>query len=435
LPRPFYRQESALSRLSILWLAFSFPIAWSQEPASDAPSLTLPQAAALTLERNPRLRSAPFGREAAAAELDQATLRPPWSVDLQVEDIAGTGEFSGFNAAETTLRLSRIFRPSDVRSGQISIASAQGDQLENELEVERLDLMTLLARRFEAVVHRQDLLKLAEEAVAVWQGARELVLSRERAGAAPAVERLRTEIQLANARLQVEDAEHELRAARLSLAATWGDRTPTFGSADADLCRLPELAPFETVATNLERNPELLRFASEQRLEEARAQLADARRRPDWTLSAGVRRFEQFDDQALVFSVSVPLGSSARAAPAFRRANALRQQSEFEEQAVRLRIHATLFELYQEMLHARTALRTFDREILPRANEILTDIEEGYRVGRFSHLELLNAQADLLAARAARLTACSDHQLFLIDIERLTGGGSVWLADRPGATP
>lgn len=422
-----------MSRLSILWLAFAFPIAWSQEPASDAPSLTLPQAAALTLERNPRLRSAPFGREAAAAELDQAALAPPWSVDLQVEDIVGTGGFSGFNAAETTLRLSRIFQSSDVRSGRVSIASVQGDQVENDLEIERLDLMTLLARRFEAVVHRQDLLQLAEESVEVWQRARELVLSRERAGAAPAVERLRTEIQLANARLQVEDAEHELRAARLSLAATWGDLTPTFGSADADLCRLPELAPFETVATNLERNPELLRFASEQRLEEAHAQLADARRRPDWTLSAGVRRFEQFDDHALVFSVSVPLGSSARAAPAFRRANALRQQSELEEQAVRLGIHATLFELYQEMAHTRTALQTFGREILPRANEILGEIEEGYRVGRFSHLELLSAQADLLAAQTARLTACSDHQRFLIDIERLTGGGPVWLENRTGA--
>jgi cobalt-zinc-cadmium efflux system outer membrane protein len=395
----------------------------------------LPQAAALTLERNPRLRSAPFGREAAATDLDQAALTPPWSVDLQVEDVAGTGEHSGFETAETTLRLSRIFQPSGVRSGRISIASVQGDQLENELEIERLDLMTLLARRFEAVVHRQDLLQLSRESVEVWRRARELALSRERAGAAPAVERLRTEMQLANAHLQVEHAEHELRAARLSLTAMWGDITPTFGSADADLCRLPELAPFEAVAANLERNPDLLRFASEQGLEEARAQLADARRRPDWTLSAAVRRFEQFDEHALVFSVSVPLGSSSRAAPAGRRANALRQRSELEEQAVRLRIHATLFELYQEMVHARTALRTLDGEILPRANEILADIEAGYRVGRFSHLELLNAQADLLAARAARLTACSDHQLLLIDIERLTGGGSVWLADRPGATP
>jgi cobalt-zinc-cadmium efflux system outer membrane protein len=165
LPRPFYRQESALSRLSILWLAFAVPVAWSQERPSDAPSLTLPQAAALTLERNPRLRSAPFGREAAVTDLDQAGLTPPWSVELQVEDIAGTGGHSGFKAAETTLRLSRIFQPSGVRSGRISIASVQRDQLENELEVERLDLMTLLARRFEAVVHRQDLLQLRRESV------------------------------------------------------------------------------------------------------------------------------------------------------------------------------------------------------------------------------------------------------------------------------
>ncbi len=424
-----------MSRLFVWWWAFACPIAWSQELPADTPSLTLPRAAALTLERNPRLRSAPFGREAAAADLDQAALAPPWSVDLQVENLLGTGTVSAFNAAETTLRLSRIFEPSGVRSGRISIASVQGEHVENELDIERLDLMTLLARRFVAVVHRQNLLLLRREAIEVWQHARKLVLSRERAGAAPAVERLRTEIQLANAGLQVEHAKHELRAARLSLAATWGDSAPAFGKADGDLCRIPELAPFETVAANLERNPDLLRFASEQRLEEARAQLAVARRRPDWTLSAGVRRFEQLDDQALVFSVSVPLGSSSRAAPALRRANALRQRSELGEQAVRLSIHATLFELYQEMGHARTALQTFDDEILPRAQEILGDVDDGYRVGRFSHLELLNAQAELLAARAARLTACSDHQLLLIDIERLTGGGSVWLAEAAGATP
>lgn len=424
-----------MSRLFVGWCILACPVAWSQELPPDAPALTLPQAAAFALERNPRLRSAGFGREAAAAELEQAALTPPWSIDLQVEDVMGTGSVSGFGTAETTLRLSRIFQPSEVRAGRISIASVQGDQLENELDIERLDLMTLLARRFEAVVHRQDLLQLAEESVEVWQRARDLVSNRERAGAAPAVERLRTEIQLASARLQAEHAEHELRAARLSLAATWGEVKPTFGSANAELCRLPDLASFEAVSANLERNPDLLRFASDQRLEEARARLAEARRRPNWTLSAGVRRFEEIDDQALVFSMSVPFGSASRAEPAFRRANALRQRSELEEEVVRLHIHATLFDLYQEMLHARTAVQTFGREILPRAQKILADVEDGYRVGRFSHLELLNAQAELLAGRAARLTACSDYQRSLIDIERLTGGGSVWLANQPGATP
>lgn len=422
-------------RLFVLWVVLSASVAWSQEDPSDAPSLTLLQAAERTLERNPRLRSAPFARNAATAALDQAALKPQWSASLQVEDIAGTGALSGFKASETTLRLSRIFERSDIRSGRMSIASSQATQLENRLEIERLDLMTLLARRFEAVVNRQEFLQLAQESTEVWQRARDAAQLRERSGAAPAVERLRTEIRLANAGLQVEDAEHGLRAARLSLAATWGDLTPMFGHANAKLCSLSPLVPFAAVVATLDQNPDLKRFASEQRLQEARAQLAHSRRRPDWTLSAGVRRLEQLDDQALVFSVTVPLGSSARAAPVERRANALRRQAEFEEQAARLDIHAALYALYQELVHTRSQVELFDAEILPRAGTILEEIEGGYRVGRFSHLELVNAQSELLSARAARLTACSDHQLRLIDIERLTGGGAVWLVDRPGVSP
>ena len=144
-----------MSRLFILWMVLAVPVAWSQEVPSDASSLTLLQAAEFTLQRNPRLRAAPFGREAAAAELDRAALKPQWSVSLQIEDFAGTGALSGINASETTLRLSRIFEPSEVRSGRLSIAAAQQDKLKIELDIEHLDLMTLLARRFTTVVDRR----------------------------------------------------------------------------------------------------------------------------------------------------------------------------------------------------------------------------------------------------------------------------------------
>jgi len=424
-----------LSRLFVLWVVLAAPVAWSQAVPSDAPPLTLLQAAELTLERNPQLRSAYYGRTAASAVLDQAALRPQWSVSLEVEDFAGTGALSGFNASETTLRLSRIFERSDVRTGRMSVASSQAAQLESRLEIERLDLMTRLARRFAAVVDRQAFLQLAQESVDTWKRARDLAQVRERSGAAPAVDRLRTEIRLANAQLQVENAEFGLQSTRLSLAATWGEVLPTFGRANANLCSLPALVPIESIIEHLDLNPDLVRFATEQRLQEARASLADARRRPDWTLTAGIQRIEELNDQALVFEVSIPLGSSVRAAPAVSRANALRQQSLLEEQAARLEIRATLHGLYQELVYTRSRARLFDDEVLPRASSILEEIETGYRVGRFSHLELVTAQTELLSARAARLTACGDHQLRLIDIERLTGGGSVWLADRPGISP
>jgi len=394
--------------LFILCIAVAISPAWSEETPADVSPLTLPEAARLTLAQNPRLRSAPFGREAAAALLDTAALKPQWSVELQVEDFAGTGG-SGVGTSETTLRLSRIFQPSANRVGRLSVASAAQGQQENALEIERLDLMTTLLRRFGSVVYQQQLLQFTQESVQVWQRAIELVQARERAGAAPIVERLRTEIRIANARLGVTSAEQELRSARLSLAKTWGEAAPTFGRVNAELCQFAELATFEAVAANLDSNPDLRRFASEQRFYEATAQLANARRRPDWRLSLGIRHIEQIDEQTLVFGVSVPLGAKARAAPKVRRSNALRQQSQYQEQAQRLDLQAALFELYQRLVQTESLAELFATEILPRAKTIREEVAQGYRVGRFTHLELMSAQAEFLTARATRLAACNDY--------------------------
>jgi cobalt-zinc-cadmium efflux system outer membrane protein len=212
-------------------MAFAFPVSSAQEAPAIPALLSLPQAAELVLDQNPRLLSAPFGREAAMAQREEAALKPQYAVGLEIENFAGTGELSGLDAAETTLSLSRIFEPSDLRSGRVSVANAQGDQLDNALEMQRLELMTSLARRFLAVVFLQETMQLAQSSVAMWQEAADMAEVRERAGIAPEADRLRTELRLLNARLQVENASHELQAARMSLAATWGETSAPFGRA------------------------------------------------------------------------------------------------------------------------------------------------------------------------------------------------------------
>jgi cobalt-zinc-cadmium efflux system outer membrane protein len=427
--------ESILSRLFILWLSIATSLTWAQDAVHNLPPLTLPQAAERVLLQNPRLRAAEYSRETAAADLETATLTPQWSVSVDVERFLGTGVNSGFDASETTLMLSRIFLRSDTREGRIALASAQGHRMDNALVAERLDLLAILARRFLEVVYQQEQYALAEREVDTWLRATELALARERAGAAPAVHRLQTEIRTARAGLTLEDAEHELDAARVLLAAAWGDKAADFGVASASICSLSNLLPFETLAEQIENTPDVLRFATDQRLYEAEVRLAETRRRASWTLSAGVRHLALTDDEAFVFSASIPLGSKSRAAPAIRRSNALRQASALQEQDTRAAIRATLYELYQETLHTITAVDLYNDEILPRVGEILKQIEDGYRLGRFSHLELMNAQGEMLGARAARLSACMNHHSFLIDIERLTGGGVVWLTTEGGVAP
>lgn len=427
--------ESKLSRYLILWLIVATSQSYAQDDSNDVLQLTLPQAAALVIDRNPHLQSAQFGRNAAEAQLSAASMKPQWSVALDVEDFLGTGPLSGFDGSQSTLRLSRIFQSEESRTGRIAVASALGGQADNLFEAERLDALTLLAKRFVDVVYQQESLRLSEQSVKVWEAARELALTRERAGAAPAVDRLRTEIRVANANLEVENAEHELKAARMLLAATWGSSTLDFGRAGGSLCSPSDLPPFEELAARIAQNPDLLRFATEQRLQAAEAQLASARQRPDWSLSAGVRHNALIDEQSLVFSVSVPLGSKSRAEPSRRRANALASQSALQGEALEMEVQARLHDIYQEVLHTVNEVEVFDNEILPRARAIRNEIEEGYSVGRFSHTALLSAESELLAAAAARIHACADHHRLLIDIERLTGGDSTWLTTDSEGSP
>ncbi len=435
MSRWFFVLEIILSRYLIVWLIVATSQSYAQDDSDDVLQLTLPQAAALVLERNPHLQSAEFGRSAAEAQLSAASMTQPWSVSLEVEDFLGTGTLSGFDGSESTLRLSRIFQSEDFRSGRMAVASAMGGQADNRFEAERLDALALLAKRFLNVVYEQEILRLSEQSVKVWEAARTLVLTRERAGAAPAVDRLRTEIRVASAMLEVENAEHELQAGRMLLAATWGSSTPDFDRAAGSLCSLSDLPPFEVLAARIAQNPDLLRFATVQRLHAAEVQLASARQRPDWSLSAGVRHNALTDEQSLVFSVSVPLGAKSRVEPSRRQADALASQSALQEEAFEMEVHARLYDIYQEVLHTVHEVEIFDNEILPKARAIRNEIEEGYSVGRFSHTALLSAESELLVTAAARLNACADHHRLLIDIERLTGGDSTWLTTDGEGTP
>lgn len=414
-------------RLFAVWLLLAAPPLLAAEPPASTAPLTLTEAANRVLDQNPRLKAGTFRREAAAAELEAAGLNPQWSLELDVEDVLGTGIAKGLDASQTTLSLARILRSADFRDSRMSVASSRRNALDVELASERLDLLALLARRYLDVVFWQARRALSDQAVTTWERATGLALERERAGAATSIHRLRTEMQASRAKLELEDAEHELAAARTLLAATWGATEADFGAATASLCSVVDLASFESLAQQIEANPNLLRYATEQRLHEAEALLAAARNQPAWSLSAGVRYLALTDDAAFVVGASVPLGGDARAKPEIQRSRALREQSILDEQQAIAEARATLYELYLQARHSTHEVEVLANDILPKAEEVLAQVEDGYRLGRFGHLELMNAQAELLEARAARLDACTTHHRFLIDIERLTGGGDLQL--------
>lgn len=393
------------------------PVAASQ----TYPQLTLADAIQRVLRDNPALRAAGFSLRAQDARRDQANLKPAWHGTVEAENFLGTGRVSGTSGLEATLRLGTVIERGDKRERRVDQADADKALLIADQDVSRLDLLAEVARRYIEVAANQEALALTRQATALANRSGELVEQRVRAAKAGEAEAGKARILVARATIAEEHAEHELKSSRVALAATWNAREPEFSRADSTFFDLPEPESLDRLVESLERNPDLARFASARRVEEARLALARATRAPDLTFNAGVRRLQAGNDRAFVFSLSVPFGSAARAAPYEREAEFRRDAVDADAEAARADLYRTMYALYQELLHARTQVASLREKVIPEAERTLKATENGFGAGRYSYLELVDAQQQLLTVRSEAVSAASNYHLLFVELERLAG--------------
>lgn len=394
----------------------------SMEAQADEPAglLTLDGAIAAALARNPDLAAGEFAVKAADARVAQARLRPNPELSVELENFAGSGALQGTTGLESTLSLSQVVELGGKRRLRTDLAVTDRDVLGVERQAQQLDVLAEVTRRFIALIAAQDRVALAKVTSEIAQRTHEAIGMRVQAARSPEAERMRSSIALTRARVEQQQAESEMRAARQALAALWGSERPAFTEATGDLLTLKPVKPVETVLAELERNPDYLRFASEARLRDAELRLARAQARPNIVFGVGMRRFEETNDSALVAGFSIPLPISDRNQGGIREAEMRRAQTDAQQRAALVRAHATVFGLYQELTATRIRVDTLHGNALPEAQQALEQTQYGYERGRFSYLELATAQQELLDLRAAIIDAAADYHRLLAEIERLT---------------
>jgi cobalt-zinc-cadmium efflux system outer membrane protein len=394
------------------------------EPIGPAP-LTLEMAIKAALKSNPELRSFAFEFRALDAQLRQADLKPAPEVSAGLENALGTGEAAWLKSAELTFALSQVIEMGGKREARRSVVQASRSGVDIDLQARQLDVLAEVTRRVIGVAAQQERLRLAGVARSLAE--QTVAGSRLRVDAArsPHVELDRAQIALDHAKLVERRATAELQAARQQLAATWGESTPVldgqpFGPVQADLFVMPRAGDFAALLARLDANPDFQRFNSEARLRDAQLRLAASLRKPDFTLSGGVRRLQGTHDQALVFSVSVPLFAGRRAESYEAEAQARREQVDSQRQATLVKVRAMLFELHQALQQAALEVQTLQTDVMPRAQEALQETQYAYDRGRYSYLELVDAQREYLAIQSDLIDAAADAHQLHTEIERLT---------------
>lgn len=388
--------------------------------AQAAESLRLEDAVARALAANPSIIAETAQLEAVQARAERESLPPPYTIGGGFENVVGTGSLRGIDSAETTLRIGRVIELGGKRAARQTLGRAEVSQQQHQANTARIDLASRTTTRFIAVLASQQRLAYAEERVRQAERTRREVATWVAAARNPESDLQAADIALAEAELARETTQHELSSARVTLAASWGALTPDFGLLVGDLQALPTVESFETLAARLPMTPELWASRLQADTIAAQRRVAEASARPDIDLSLGVRRLEAVDDQGLVMSISMPLGSRKRSGYSIAQANAELAALEARRDAERFERHQLVFEKYQELMHARHEVEALRERILPMAEDALATTRRGFETGRFSFISLAQAQRTLFDLNERVVEAAARYHLLLVEVERLT---------------
>lgn len=397
--------------------------------------LSLTEALQRAESRHPLIQSWRARLAAADARTLQAGMRPPPELNLEVEDVLGSGAWSGTDSAQTTLGFSQLIERGDLRDRRVEAAHAGHRHSAIQAEIALLELRAEVARRFVHVLSDQLQLGITLEATALARDTHREVVRRVEAARTPQAELSRASVTLARAEIEQEHAEHDLLSSRRHLAAATGSVEVDFGEAEGELLDLPPVADFESLLARIQETPDVLQFVSQARLRESELRLAQARRTPGLRLGAGLRRLEASDDVGLVFSASMPLFAAARQRGNVAEAEARIAQVGPDREQAWLKVQAQLHALWQELNHAGTEVQMQRERVVPAVEEALEQTLYAYKRGRYSLLELRDAQAEWAAQRRRLIQAAAEYHGYLIEIQRLTGTPAARLSSNDRSQP
>jgi cobalt-zinc-cadmium efflux system outer membrane protein len=368
--------------------------------AAESERLTLDQAIAEALRANPHLRAAEARIGSAKGAAAQAGLWSNPALEINAEDMPSDG--GGFSHSKNTVGLSQTVpfpgkKPLDTRIARHGVRVSELEYHAARAEVVRevkVAFCRALAGEQRATISQH----LVELAGSLALAARK----RVEAGAAPAQEQLRAEIELDRAKTELSNLRREQAEARQSLQALLDpqnrrEAAPAGALAETADAALLQQAREQTVLAHPSR------VAAAAAVDRADTAVSRARLTPypDITFGVAGGRNEGSHENLVEFRVSLPL-------PLFDRGHGQTREALANRDIAQANLTATEQRLLKELRSAEARLRAsaeqvgaYRERILPKAEEALRLVRAGFEEGKFGFIDLLDTQRTAVEARLA----------------------------------
>jgi cobalt-zinc-cadmium efflux system outer membrane protein len=381
--------------------------------------ITLEDAIAHALDSSPRLKASRASLAASRGERQQAGALPNPEVAYSKQNVKATGAYKDISPGQSVYELNQLVEIGGKRSARKDIADKGVQIADLESQATALDLIRDVTIAYAEAVAAEENVRLAIEQKALAEDVLASVTTRVDAAASPLIQKSRAEVERATASVALDSAKRERTISFKVLSTLLGHDEPAYKlDTKAFFTLAKKHAPADT--EQLKSNPDLAKLDTALEQSKARLDLEKANAIPDPTLNAGLIQIPSAKGKALMLGVAIPI-------PVFNvnRGNIEKARSEVirteeDNRYTGLSLNNDLTRAQEQMKNAYVLAKTLAGQILPSAEKAFSLAREGYGLGRFPYIEVLDAQRSLFGAKQQHIAALKTYHTAKAVLERLT---------------
>ncbi len=386
----------------------------------SATPLTLKQALDIAYRNNPELQAEIDKARAMRGYFIQSGLYPNPQVTLTAENFGGSGSYSSFEAAETTASITqpiplgnRLYYQKKATYGDYlaSLAQIQVYKATLYINVGMTYVDALYAGQWHQVTKK--LMRLNQDIVAA-------IDRRVKAGAGAELDLRLAQVRLGDARIQEQKAARDALAQRAKLSRLLGDGLRV----DRPLVDkgLPDVTlKWSQLIKKLPQSPQLQQLQIQ--LQAKRATITAVKKEvwPNLNIQLGGRHFEDDGSNAAVASVYAQVPVFDRNQGKILTAEAQYTQTSHMYQGARLDVRQNIYTVFLQAQQSQYEANLVTNSLLPLARKSIILAQDGYKMGRYTYIELSLSLNTLFEEERHYQQAHADFHKTLIQLTGLLG--------------
>ena len=317
---------------------------------------------------------------------------------------------------EISAMLSQSIPLGGKRKQEIVLRNLQLKQARLEYDILKQEKLEEAYAIFMGILHLQKLQIFQNDRVLVSKDLLNAVSRKVEAGKLSPAEKSRARIQLYQEKLTLRDIKSSLISAWNLLSTFWGEEHSSFTVAEGNLTEIPTIPSL----VSLDATPAIRLSNLMVEIQQANIKLEKANGVPDIELGGGVNQSD-FLGNTYQFGLSIPLPIFNRNQGNIGSAKSELKKARFELKEVEIQVQTILFRLKTELEVLASEIDILKNDIIPEAQAAYTTISEGYLNGRFTYLDVVDAQRMWFESREQYIGVLKNYHINILELDRIMG--------------